>query len=137
MCKFHIKDIPSLVCCQCGEIQCILCEHYNKCSFCLSFSCEDCTIKLVCGHKYCSLQCVISNKEKMCEDYCFFLRDVDATGTDVEGLTKLIEYWVSQVGYECFLFWISPENIKKDKDNITNITMSLNIIFEIFTKIEF
>jgi hypothetical protein len=69
----------------------------------------------------------------MCEDYCFFLRDVDATGTDVEGLTKLIEYWVSQVGYECFLYWISKQN---DVISNTKIDISLKIISNIVSEIK-
>jgi len=136
MCNCNsIKDIPSLLCCQCGEIQCVLCEHYNKCSSCLSFSCDKCTIKLLCGHLYCSLSCVLLNKEKKCNDYCFFIRDINATGKDEEGLKKLMDYWLFNKGVEenQFLFWLI-KIMNETNDSTKHIKEKTELISTLYEK---
>jgi len=102
----YIKDLPLIFCINCGELQCNVCNLYNKCSSCLSFSCNKCIIKLLCNHNYCSINCVLDNSEEMCTKKCIFLRDLNSTGTDDYGLKNLLDYWYKSDGKKSVIEWI-------------------------------
>lgn len=133
MCNcIQIKEIPSLFCSICGEIQCIICsDSYYKCSSCSSFSCKNCNINLLCNHNYCSVECVLKNEKSICNNYCFFLRDVHATGNDEQGLKNLIYYWEKKNSKNLLKIWTklwiesNNENEKDFYEKIVQITKLL------------
>lgn len=118
MCEcIEIRELPSIFCSRCGEINCIICSNFYKCESCLSFCCENCIISLLCNHTYCSVKCILKNEKEVCTNYCFFLRDVDATGTDEKGLNNLLDYWNKKVDKSNIDMWINSYLEKDKKDN--------------------
>lgn len=109
----EIRELPSVFCSICGEIQCLKCSQYYKCSSCSTFVCDDCNIKLLCNHNYCSIKCILDNTEHVCTNYCFFLRDVDATVfikdniKDEDSLENLLNYWSSKVDKKEIKNWVN------------------------------
>lgn len=126
----EIREVPSIFCLICGEIQCIVCLDFKKCESCSSFCCENCIISLLCNHNYCSVRCILKNEKEVCKNYCFFLRDVDATGTDEQGLNNLLIYWCTKVDKSQVKIWINsylnnPDN--NDSDVIIKKIKQLDI----------
>lgn len=102
-----IKELPSIFCCNCGTLQCNICNNnYIKCESCKEFCCNICSIKLLCDHTYCSIDCVLKNDNKICTHNCFFLRDVNSTGSDDYGLKNLLKYWYNIVEKDTINTWI-------------------------------
>lgn len=119
----QIKELPSIFCSRCGEMNCIICSNFYKCKSCSSFCCEDCNISLLCKHTYCSVKCALQNEERVCNNYCFFLRDIETTDSDNQGLNNLLFYWIKKAGKDEVKMWImsikreinNPEIIEKNK----------------------
>lgn len=121
-----IKELPSIFCCQCGILQCNICNNiYIKCESCEEFCCNICSIKLLCNHTYCSLKCILKNSNKICTHRCFFLRDINSTGSDDYGLKNLLNYWCNSVGKDKVTDWLSfqveCEECEEIKDKIIKL----------------
>lgn len=132
----EIRELPSVFCSVCGEIQCLKCSQYYKCSSCSTFVCDDCNINLLCNHNYCSVNCVLDNKEHVCTNYCFFLRDIYATVVvrdnikDDKALENLLDYWSTKVNKKEIKKWVSStERTLSAEDTIysTQSAFSINI----------
>jgi len=122
-CSHFIKELPSIFCCRCGEIHCIICNNTcYKCLSCNEFSCDTCTITLLCGHNYCSVKCILENTNEICTSRCFFLRDLNTTGSDNYGLSNLLSHWYQYTGKNKVIEWIElSKGIEEIKEKILKL----------------
>jgi len=111
-CACIIKDIPSVFCNSCGELQCCICSKYIKCDSCSYFSCDDCTLKLWCNHNYCRIDCILKNEKNSCDKKCFFLRDINSTDEKHKGFIYLLDHWKKNVGEDITLNWLLSYKIE-------------------------
>jgi len=133
MCNCSISvPIPSVFCSSCRKLLCILCDKdYMKCSSCSYFSCNECTIKLLCKHNYCSLKCVDENNQNTCDKKCMFISDIVSTEYTKHGLVNLIYHWltIEQIEKNVIKSWL--EDLKEDNDiyhyNINSNKMDVKI----------
>jgi hypothetical protein len=71
----------------------------------------------------------MENKEDTCTNYCFFLRDIDATNyeKDDKGLKILLFFWIEKTNKDVVKEWLYNYN-----DNTSNIRNKLDKLVQIF-----